>query len=86
MWELESTYRIIGRYQDSKEIFEKGMKLFPENRAVQIFYAMSLYNLGSYNKAMEIILKNLTETSNESEIKKFAGTIQSYSAKLDRVW
>ncbi len=83
---IGSTYRVIGRYQDSKDIFEKGMKLFPENRAMQIFYAMTLHNLGLYNKAIEIVLRNLAETSNETEIKKFSKAIRFYSDKLDKIW
>ena len=83
---IGSTYRVIGRYKDSEKVLKKGMELFPENRAMQIFYAMALYNLDSHKEAMEIILRNLAETSDEVEIKKFSKAIQFYSDKLDKIW
>lgn len=48
---LGSTYRTLGEYEKSKGTFQKGMKLFPANRAIQTFYSMTLYNLNEHSKS-----------------------------------
>ncbi|CAK7086224.1 tetratricopeptide repeat protein [uncultured Tissierella sp.] len=83
---LGSTYRTLGQYEKSKEVFEKALFKFPENRAIKVFYAMTLYNLKEHSKAMEILLCNLTQTSLDGNIKKYKKAIEFYSDKLDRIW
>lgn len=83
---LGSTYRTLGQYEKSKATFLKGIELFPNNRALQVFYAMTLYNLNDHSHAMEILLKNLGETSNDSNINSYKKAIEFYSDKLDTVW
>lgn len=83
---LGSTYRTLGEYEKSKEVFEKGMAKFTENRALKVFYAMTLYNLKEYSKAMEILLTNLTQASLDENIKRYRRAIDFYSDKLDEVW
>ena len=83
---LGSTYRTLGQYEKSKEVFEKALFRFPENRAIKVFYAMILYNLKEHSKAMEILLCNLTQTSLDGNIKKYKKAIEFYSDKLDRIW
>ncbi|WP_406242544.1 tetratricopeptide repeat protein [Tissierella carlieri] len=83
---LGSTYRTLGQYEKSKEVFEKALFKFPENRAIKVFYAMTLYNLKEHSKAMEILLCDLTQTSLDGNIKKYKKAIEFYSDKLDRIW
>lgn len=83
---LGSTYRTLGEYEKSKSTFLKGKKLFPDNRAIQIFYAMTLYNLKEHDQAMEILLKNLAETTNDEDIQKFGRAIRFYADKLNKIW
>lgn len=83
---LGSTYRTLGEYEKSKETFLKGMDLFPDNKAIQVFYAMTLYNLKEHNQAMELLLKNLAETTNDVDIRKFSKAITFYADKLDTSW
>ena len=56
---LGSTYRTLGEYEKSEKVLLEGMKLFPTNRAMQVFYTMTLYNLSEHKKAMEFLLKCL---------------------------
>ncbi len=65
---LGSTYRTLGEYQKSKDVLIKGIELFPNNRAIQVFYAMTLYNLKKHEKAMELLLKVLINTTENEEI------------------
>lgn len=83
---LGSTYRTLGEYEKSKSTFLKGIELFPNNRAIQVFYSMTLYNLNDHRKAMELLLKCLMDTTTDSEILSYKKAINFYSDKLDKVW
>lgn len=83
---LGSTYRTLGQYQKSKEVFEKGLSKFTEDRAMKVFYAMTLYNLNEHSKAMEILLTNLAQTSSDKNIKTYKRAIEFYSDRLDETW
>jgi len=83
---LGSTYRTLGKYRKSKEVFEKGMKIFPKDKSLETFYAMTLYNLGNASKAMEILLNQIAETSVDENIKAYNKAIKFYADKLDKIW
>ncbi|MFD3449977.1 tetratricopeptide repeat protein [Microbacteriaceae bacterium 4G12] len=83
---LGSTYRTLGRYMDSKSLLEKALVEFPNELQFQVFYAMTLYNLKQYSKAMELLLKCLTTTTNNKEILAYKNAIDFYSDKLDQTW
>lgn len=81
---LGSTYRSIGEYKKSDEIFKRAMIEFPENKDFKVFYSMTLYNLGDHKKSIEILLKIISETSNDNRIKSYKDAILFYSDKLDK--
>lgn len=83
---LGSTYRALGEYEKSKDIFLKGMELFPDNHVIKVFYSMTLYNLKEHSKAMELILKCLLNTTNDNEILSYKRALNFYSDKLDQTW
>ena len=83
---LGSTYRTLGHYEKSKETLQKGLERFPEYRALQVFYAMTLYNLGKYQEAMEIMLRCAAETSEDGGIRAYRKAISFYADKLDVIW
>ncbi len=83
---LGSTYRTLGEYVKAKEVLKKGMEEFPENRALQTFYAMTMYNLKEYQKAMEILLKCLIETTTDPNLLQYKRAIEFYSTQLDQIW
>lgn len=80
---LGSTYRALGEYEESKNTFQKGIDLFPDNKAIQVFYSMTLYNLKEYSTAMEILLKCLSETTLDVDILNYKKAITFYSDKLN---
>ncbi len=47
---------------------------------------MTLYNLNEHSKAMELLLKCLTETTKDAEIISYKKAIDFYSDKLDKIW
>lgn len=83
---LGSTYRTLGEYEQSKNTFKKGIELFPDNKAIQVFYSMTLYNLGEHSSAMELLLKCLMETTADDEILSYKKAIDFYSSRLDEIW
>ncbi|MBM7095220.1 tetratricopeptide repeat protein [Bacillus sp. H-16] len=83
---LGSTYRTLGEYEKSKAVFLKGIGLFPGNKALQTFYAMTLYNLNEHHKAMELLLKCLLDTTQDADILSYKKAIDFYSDKLDETW
>ncbi|MCR8645209.1 tetratricopeptide repeat protein [Paenibacillus sp. N1-5-1-14] len=83
---LGSTYRTIADYNNSKRIFEQGMEQFPNNKVLPVFYAMTLYNLQEHDRAMEVLLLKLIETTSDEGILGYSKAIQFYSNQLDRVW
>lgn len=83
---LGSTYRTLGQYEKSKEVFEKGLAKFPQDRAMEVFYAMTLYNLKEHSKAMEILLHSIAQTSLDEDIRNYKRAIEFYSDKLDEIF
>lgn len=83
---LGSTYRTLGDYEKSRAVFERALAEFPNNKALVTFYAMTLYNLGEHNAAMNLLLTALVDTSNSKEIYHYKKAISFYSSRLDEVW
>ncbi len=83
---LGSTYRTLGQYEKSRNVFLKGSELFPANKAIQVFYSMTLYNLNEHNKVMEIMLKCIADSTTDQDISNYKRAIHFYSDKLDHVW
>src|SRR5690606_11955666 len=83
---LGSTYRTLGEYESSKHTLEEGREKFPHNLAIQVFYAMTLFNLNEHERSLELLLKNLATTSSDPQIQKYKNAINFYSDKLNEVW
>lgn len=83
---LGSTYRCLGDYQNSKRILEKGVQLFPKNGALKTFLAMTLFNLQNHSLAMEILIKELVNSSNDEKIQTYRRALLNYSEKLSETF
>ncbi|MFP7298672.1 tetratricopeptide repeat protein [Neobacillus niacini] len=83
---LGSSCRALGQYEKAKAVFLKGITLFPNNRALKVFYSMALYNTGEHQGAMEILLTCLIETTSDENILHYKRAISFYSDKLDQTW
>ncbi len=81
---LGSSYRALGEYEKSKTVFQKGIELFPENRAIPVFYSMTLYNLQEHRRAMELLLKCLIETTHDHEIMGYKKAIAFLRGQIGR--
>ncbi|GHO49328.1 tetratricopeptide repeat protein [Ktedonospora formicarum] len=83
---LGSTYRGLGQYDKAVETLRRGVREFPDNRALQAFLAMALYNSQQYKEAMEIVFTNLLETTTDEKLLYFKRGLEYYSLHLDEVW
>ena len=83
---LGSTYRTLGQYGESKKLLETGLSRFPDNGAMKVFYAMTLYNLQDHRQAMKVLLKTITDETNNDDIKRYKKAIAFYAEHLDDVW
>ena len=50
---------------------------------MQVFLAMALHNLDEHEQAIEILLRNLAETSSDPEIASYIEAISYYARRLD---
>ncbi len=83
---LGSSYRALGEYEQAVRVWREGLQHFGENRALQIFIAMGLYNLGYYQEAVHLLLRNVAETSKDRWIQSYQRAILFYADKLDETW
>ena len=82
---LGSTYRALGEYPEAVETLRRGVTEFPEDRAMRTFLALALYNADGCREAVELLLKNLVETTSDPEIKAYKRTLSFYADRLDEV-
>ena len=83
---LGSTYRAIGAYAKSKDVFRDAIETFPHDNALKTFYALTLHNLGEHAAAMEILLTLLADTSSDPDVIAYHKAIKLYASNLDQVW
>ena len=83
---LGSTYRALGEYERAVETLRGGTTRFPNSRAMQVFLAMALYNTGECREAVELLLRNLAETTGDEGISAYNRAILFYAGRLDETW
>ena len=84
--QLGSSLRAIGEYHEAKNVLLTGLKEFPENRALQLFLAMTLYHLGEHKEAVAMLLKIAVAINDDPWIGKYAKAISFYADHLDQTW
>ncbi len=83
---LGSTYRTLGAYEQSKATFLRGIEAFPHNKAMQTFYALTLYNLDEHKEAMHLLLTCLLDTTTDENIKQYKRALTFYADHLDDIF
>lgn len=83
---LGSSYRAVGEYAKAARVLRDGTTRFPENRAMQVFLAMALYNTGEHRPATRLLLRNLAETTDDKEILAYKDVVLFYADRLDATW
>lgn len=83
---LGSTYRTLGRYEESLATLTRGVEEFPANPGMKVFRAMALYNCGRAKEACESLLDVIATTPQTESLGVYQPAILEYSKDLDRVW
>ncbi|MBS4201665.1 tetratricopeptide repeat protein [Bacillus sp. FJAT-49732] len=83
---LGSTYRTLGEYEKARKVLEEGITRYPDYLALRVFQAITLYNVKEYEKAMEMILLTLTQTSSDESIQSYRKAIEFYAKNLNEIW
>lgn len=83
---LGSTYRTLGRDEDSDRTFRRAIERFPDFRPLRAFHAMTLYNLGRPREAVEQLLELLLESTTDPGIERYRRSLTAYAEDLDRSW
>lgn len=81
---LGSTYRCIGEYEKSVELFDRAIKKFPSQNEYKVFKAMALYNLNNHQEAMNLLLNVIAKTSSDKGVIEYKKVIEYYSDKLEK--
>ncbi|HMN69132.1 MAG TPA: tetratricopeptide repeat protein [Bdellovibrionales bacterium] len=83
---LGSTYRCLGEYEKSLKVFDQAVQEFPEDRALKVFRALTLYNLGKAEESVSQLLIQLIDTTSDASIKSYDRALRFYSDKLNETW
>jgi tetratricopeptide (TPR) repeat protein len=83
---LGSTYRTLGRDEDSDRTFREAIERFPEFRPLRVFHAMTEYNLGRSREAVRTLVEVLLETTSDQQILRYRRSLGAYAEDLDRSW
>jgi tetratricopeptide (TPR) repeat protein len=83
---LGSTYRTLGRDEDSDRTFRQGIERFPDFLPLRVFHAMTAYNLGRPRDAVEELVKVLLESTSDPTILRYRRSLSAYAEDLDRSW
>ncbi|MEU3770940.1 tetratricopeptide repeat protein [Amycolatopsis keratiniphila] len=82
---LGSTYRVLGRYDESLATLRRGLGEFPDDAALRTFLAMALYNTGEAREAAGTLLKVLAATSADDGVRRYRRAVEYYADHLDDV-
>jgi tetratricopeptide (TPR) repeat protein len=83
---LGSTYRCLGEYKKSLNLFDQAIAEFPEDRALKIFRALTHYNLGEAEESVAELLIQLLDTTSDTSIKAYDRALRFYADKLNEIW
>ncbi|MCX5230975.1 tetratricopeptide repeat protein [Streptomyces sp. NPDC006553] len=82
---LGSTYRVLGRYDDSVTLLTGAVEEFPEDGSLGTFLAMALYNTGRHHESTRLLLRLLAATSEDPSVRQYRPAIEHYAEDLDAV-
>lgn len=80
---LGSSFRAVGEVERAAEVLGNGASRFPQNRAMQVFLAMALYDLRKHKDATALLLRSIAETSFDTKIAFYKEAILFYADRLN---
>jgi predicted Zn-dependent protease len=83
---LGSTYRALGRDDESDRTLRDAMARFPDDPALRVFHALTTYSLGQPREALRAVLRVLLESTADERILGYRRALEFYADDLDRGW
>ncbi|HEY9330239.1 MAG TPA: tetratricopeptide repeat protein [Streptomyces sp.] len=80
---LGSTLRVLGRYEEARQVLGRGLEEFAQDAALRTFLAMTLYNLGESREAVRTLLLVSAATSEDPQVQAYRPAIEYYADRLD---
>lgn len=80
---LGSSYRCLGRIEESLAVFDKAIAKFPEDNALRAFRALTLHSLGKSAASVSALMELLLETTGDEDILRFKKALSYYASTLE---
>ena len=74
---LGSTFRCLGAYEQSLEVFNQAVTEFPADRPLRVFRALTLSRLGHSEEAASVLLTELLDTTADKEILSYERALRA---------
>lgn len=79
---LGSTYRCLGRPDQSEALLSQAIHEFPEQRVVRAFRALALHDQGKHGDALAEMLELLLDTSEDATVQRYQRALRGYAEEL----
>ncbi len=79
---LGSTLRCLNRLRESLETLDAGLEVYPQDRALKVFRALTLYSLGRHEECTSALLHQLAETTQDERIRAYGRALSYYADNL----
>lgn len=83
---LGSSYRNVGRFDDSVELLEEAWAAHPDNNSIGAFLALAYYSNEQCEESVQLLLSLLLKTTTDDNILAYADAIDFYKDNLNEVW
>jgi tetratricopeptide (TPR) repeat protein len=80
---LGSTYRVLGRHDESLTTLRLGLTEFPDDAALRTFLALALHTAGDSREAVRTLLLVTAATSADPRVQRYGRAISYYADHLD---
>ena len=81
---LGSSYRVLGKYDESKRVLEEGLQKFPQAHEIRVFLAMTLHSLQQDPESTSRLLQVIADTATDAQVKAYEPAIRFYAENLLR--
>jgi predicted Zn-dependent protease len=81
---LGSTYRVLGRVNESRQLLSAAVAEFPDHRALRVFLAMTSFDAGQQGAAFGAVLATLVDVADDDSIAEYARPLRLYADEYAR--
>jgi tetratricopeptide (TPR) repeat protein len=79
---LGSSYRCVERFGDAARVLQKGAAAFPDAKEIDVFLALTRYNMGEHAEAMRLLLNHIADNSADAGTQMYRRAIAYYAEHL----